>query len=70
MIKTLRAACKKQSSNKTFGQKDLNGSFIALFKRELINAKTNMVNGENQVTWYVTGTGIKTLINLGFNDKC
>jgi hypothetical protein len=34
MIKTLRAACKKQSNNKIFGQKDLNGSFIALFKRD------------------------------------
>lgn len=70
MIKTLRAACNKQSNNKTFGQKDLAGSFITLFKRELINARTIMVNGEKQVSWYVTNSGIKTLSDLGFNDEC
>ncbi len=70
MIKTLRAACRKQSNNKSFGQKDLNGSFLVLVERELISAKTIMGTNEKQVSWYVTDAGVKTLSNLGFNDPC
>ena len=70
MIKTLRAACKMQSNNVPFGQADLDGSFTALVKRELIDTKTTTVLGKQVVLWYVTAEGINTLNKLGFTEPC
>lgn len=65
MIETLTAAYRKQSRHKSFGQNDLDGSFMALLKRELIGSKTITANGEQVVEWYVTDSGIGTLTKLG-----
>jgi len=70
MIKTLRAACKKQNNNERFGQNDLNGSFTALLKREFIDAKTIIIRGEKEVLWFVTTSGKNTLSKLGFTEVC
>jgi hypothetical protein len=70
MVKTLRAACKKQTNHERLGQIDLDGSFTSLLKRELIDVKTITINGKREVSWYVTREGINTLISLGFNDPC
>jgi hypothetical protein len=70
MVTTLRAACKKQSNHEPFGQKDLNGSFTALLKREFIGAKRIITNGKTTISWFVTATGIKRLHNLGYTEAC
>jgi len=70
MIKTLRAACKKQNNNERFGQKDLNGSFTALLKREFIDAKTVTIMGKREVLWFVTISGKNILGKLGFPEAC
>ena len=68
MMKTLRAAYKKQNNHERLGQIDLDGSFTALLKRELIDVKTITIKGRREVSWYVTTQGMKTLVGLGFND--
>lgn len=70
MIKTLRAACRKQSNQEPFGQADLNGSFTALLKREFIAAKTITISGKKEVLWFVTASGKNTLNKLGFTEAC
>ena len=70
MVKTLRAACKKQTNRERLGQVDLDGSFTSLLKRELIDVKTIIIKGKRETSWYVTRQGIKTLVSLGFNDPC
>ncbi|MEO6288860.1 MAG: hypothetical protein ABIO76_03000 [Ginsengibacter sp.] len=71
MIKTLRAACKKQNNKEAFGQKDLDGSFIALLKREFIASKTIILpNGYKEVLWFVTTAGREMLRKLGFKEAC
>jgi uncharacterized protein YceH (UPF0502 family) len=70
MLKTLRAACKKQNNREPFGQTDLKGSFNALLNREFIDAKIITVKGRKEVSWYVTTSGIKSLSKLGFNEPC
>jgi len=70
MIKTLRAACEKQSKHEPFGQKDLDGSFTALLQRELIDSKTIDNLGKKEVLWFVTISGMNTLTRLGFTDIC
>ncbi|MDQ6755348.1 MAG: hypothetical protein M3004_00275 [Bacteroidota bacterium] len=70
MIKTLIAACKKQSSRERFGQTDLKGSFNALLNREFIDAKVITIKGKKEVCWYVTQAGKKSLIKLGINEPC
>ena len=70
MIKTLRAAYKKQSNHEDFGQVDLNGSFNALLNRELIAAKTITTRGKTEVVWFVTTSGKNTLSKLGFTESC
>ena len=70
MIKTLRAACKKQSNKERLGQIDLDGSFTALLKRELIDIKTITFKGKTQRSWYVTRMGIRTLSKMGFDESC
>lgn len=70
MIKTLRAACKKQKEHEPFGQTDLRGSFNALLNRNFIDAKIITVKGRKEVSWYVTTSGIKSLTKLGFNEPC
>ncbi len=64
MIKTLRAACEKQVKNEPFGQADLDGSFITLVKRSLIDAKTTLHEGHKEVIWYVTKKGINVLYKI------
>src|SRR5258705_8532578 len=68
MVSTLKAAYKKQINHESFGQADLNGSFIALLKRCLIDVKTIPVKGEMRVSWYVTEEGVAALNNLSFSD--
>ena len=70
MIKTLRAAFKMQSNNEPFGQADLDGSFTALVRRELIDTKITTVLGKQEVLWYVTAEGINSLNKLGFTEPC
>ena len=70
MIKTLRAACRKQNNSEPFGQVDLNGSFTALLNREFIAAKTITIQGEKEVLWFVTTSGKNTLSKLGFTEAC
>ena len=70
MIKTLRAACIKQSNHEPFGQVDLNGSFNALLNREFIAAKTIIIRGKKEVFWFVTTSGKNTLSKLGFTEAC
>jgi hypothetical protein len=70
MIKTLRDACKMQSNNVPFGQANLNGSFTALLKRGCIDVKTITLNGNKEITWYITRRGIKALHKLGFDEPC
>jgi len=70
MVTTLRAACKKQSNHEPFGQKDLNGSFTALLKRDFIDAKRTGTNGKTIISWFVTSTGIKSLRSLGYTEAC
>lgn len=70
MIKTLRAACKMQSDHEPFGQKDLNGSFTALLRREFIDAKRTNANGKTVVSWFVTAAGIRSLQKLGYTETC
>ena len=70
MVKTLRAACKRQSNHQHIGQVDLDGSFISLFNRGLIDVKTIKTNGGSRVSWYVTKAGITSLSNLGFSEPC
>lgn len=64
MIKTLKSAYEKQKHNQPIGQIDLNGSFTTLVKRNLIAAKTSLVNNETVVIWYVTRAGIDAIIKL------
>ena len=65
-IKALRKAYEMESQNEPFGQIDIFGSFAALLKRELIDAKTIVVKGERLVSWYVTRAGKYALIKLGW----
>lgn len=69
MIKTLQAAFKKQCNHEPFGQADLDGSFVTLVKRGLVDILMLPVNGEPsrvQAVWYVTKEGIGALHNLGY----
>lgn len=70
MIKTLKLACEWQNRNEPFGQKDLDGSFTALVKREYISCKNVHVSGDIEVTWFVTEAGKKALKKIGINQKC
>ena len=70
MIQTLRAACKKQNNHERISQIDLDGSFIALLKRGLIDVTTIPVKGKREILWYVTRQGIDSLSELGFNEPC
>jgi hypothetical protein len=68
MIKTLRMAWEKQAKHEPFGQIDIDGSFAGLLRREFIDAKTMIFEGEKMVSWYVTRSGKHALTKLGFND--
>ena len=68
MLKALRKAYEMESQNEPFGQIDIFGSFAALLKRELIDAKTIVVKGERLVSWYVTRAGKYALTKEGFSD--
>jgi hypothetical protein len=70
MIETLRAACKRQSNHQHIGQVDLDGSFISLFNRGLIDVKTIKTNCGSRISWYVTKAGIASLSDLEFNEPC
>lgn len=70
MIKTLKAACAKQKNNEPFGQEDLDGSFMALLKREFIDCNTSKLPGVEKVIWFVTPAGIKALEKAGIKDAC
>ena len=48
MVKTLRAACKKQCNQERLGQIDLNGSFTTLYKRGFIDVKTITIEGRRE----------------------
>lgn len=61
MIKTLRMAMKMQLNNEPFGQRELDGSFMILVERSLIDAKTILLKGRKEVSWYVTRKGINAL---------
>lgn len=70
MIKTLKAACEKQKNHEAFGQADLDGSFMALLKREFIDCKTLIHHGQQEVSWFVTAAGIDALRKAGLKDAC
>lgn len=70
MIKTLKLACKLQSTNQLFGQVDLKGSFIALVKREYIDYRNILAIGQMELAWFVTDSGIQALEKAGFKGKC
>lgn len=67
MIKTLRAACKMQRNKETFGQADLDGSFVSLLKRSLISSKTVTQKGHKVVLWYVTERGLEAMYKIDKN---
>lgn len=64
MVKTLKAAYEMQKHNRPIGQKELDGSFTTLVNRNLIAARTSLVDGEQVVTWYVTIAGVNELSSL------
>ncbi len=66
MIKTLRAAFEMQQNHKPFGQVNLNGSFMALLKRQYIDCN---IKGKQEVIWFVTKAGIKAL-HEQINEPC
>ncbi len=68
MIKTLKAAYEKQKHNKPIGQSDLDGSFTTLVKRNLIAARTSLVNNETVVTWYLTRAAIDAITKPGIRN--
>jgi len=70
MIKTLIAACGKQSKKEAFGPKDIKGSFIPLVNRGLINTAEKIIDGKTVITWYVTKSAIEILRNSGVNVTC
>jgi hypothetical protein len=65
MIKTLRIAYDRQKNNLPLGQVDLEGSFMALLKREFIDCSTTIINEKKIILWFVTSAGISALKNLG-----
>jgi hypothetical protein len=65
MIKTLKVACEMQRNRKPFGQAELDGSFMALLKRQLIDCKTSTRNGKERILWFVTKAGIVALKKSG-----
>ncbi|MEO6219220.1 MAG: hypothetical protein ABIO81_02245 [Ginsengibacter sp.] len=64
MIKTLRDAVERQNNHELIGQIDLDGSFTALLRRELIDVETITIKGKKERSWYVTSAGIKSLNKL------
>ena len=46
------------------------GSFIALLKRGLIDAKFIVIQGIKSQSWYVTTEGLKALNKMGFYESC
>lgn len=61
MKKALELAYHKQQSGILFGPKDIKGSVTPLIQRGLITSRINKVNGEIQLTWYVTEQAIQLL---------
>jgi len=70
MLRTLEEACKKQCNGEPLGQIDLDGSFTALLKRGLIDARTRKFGSRKLITWYVTKDGIRTLKRMGSGVSC
>lgn len=70
MIKTLQAACKLQEKNEVFGQVDIDGSFTAAVNRGYMDTKTQLVDGKEQVFWFVTRAGRKALKDSGNEEPC
>ena len=70
MIKTLVAACNKQSKKEAFGPRDIKGSFLPLINRGFINTEEKTVNGRTVIIWYVTKSALETLKSLGIQVKC
>lgn len=64
MIKTLSEAYDKQMKYEAFGQADLKGSFIVLFKRGYIDCREITVKDREEILWYVTKDGITALKQL------
>ncbi|MDQ6763735.1 MAG: hypothetical protein M3015_14055 [Bacteroidota bacterium] len=64
MIKTLKAAMEMQLNDQPFGQRELDGSFMSLVERSLIDVKTILLKGRKEVSWYVTRKGINALHRL------
>lgn len=70
MIKTLKLACEKQNKRETLSQVELNGSFIVLVKRGLIDCKQFKLESKQQVSWYVTKQGIQALKDVDSTLPC
>lgn len=64
MVTTLRRAVTMQNNKVEIAQGNLDGSFMALLKRELIDCKTVQTNGDGEVSWFVTQDGIDALNNI------
>ena len=69
MLLTLKAACRKQINNEPIEKIDLDGCFMALRKRGFIDSRIITVKGKNEVSWYVTIAGIKSLNELAKEDE-
>ncbi len=69
MIKTLKAAWEMQLKNEPFGQADLDGSFMILVERSLIDAKSILLKGHKEIRWYVTKKGITALHRMEQGSK-
>jgi hypothetical protein len=69
MIAALTKACAKQQAGISFGQKEIDGSFIPLIKRGLIVRKKES-KGDDSITWLVTNEAILILKNMGIKVTC
>ena len=68
MIRTLQDAYRKQSEKKLFGPADIGGSFLTLFKRDLIGCRNMILEGKEMIYWFVTEAGIKELAKTNTGD--
>ncbi|MDQ6902443.1 MAG: hypothetical protein M3139_05455 [Bacteroidota bacterium] len=70
MTTSLITACSKQHAGISFGQKDINSSFVSLVNRGLIERKQILRSGDRTSVWYVTNEAIKMLNSLGIEVVC